>query len=73
MAEPIPVLKAIRAKCMDCCAGHTALVAECHIESCALHPFRMGKNPFRAKREMTDEQREAAADRLRRAREHKAA
>ena len=71
--EPIPVLKAIRAKCMDCCAGHTQLVAECHIESCALHPFRMGKNPFRAKREMTDEQREAAADRLRRARESRAA
>ena len=57
-------LKAIRAKCLDCCAEHPSLVAECHIEACALHPFRMGKNPFRAKRELSDEQREAMAARL---------
>jgi hypothetical protein len=66
---PIPVLKAIRAKCIDCCGNYPSLVAECHITSCALHPFRMGKNPFRVKREMSDEQRTAAADRLRCARE----
>lgn len=65
-------LKAIRAKCLDCCADHVSLVAECHITACALHPFRMGKNPFRAKREMSDEQREAAAERLRKAREARA-
>ena len=57
-------LKAIRAKCLDCCAEHPSLVADCHIETCALHPFRMGKNPFRAKRELTDEQRAAMAERL---------
>lgn len=61
-------LKAIRAKCLDCCAEHPSLVADCHIVSCALHPFRMGKNPFRAKRELSDEQRAAMADRLAKAR-----
>jgi len=71
--EPIPVLKAIRAKCLDCCADHPSLVADCHITTCALHPFRMGKNPFRAMREMSDEQRAAAAERLRKAREAKEA
>lgn len=62
-------LKAIRAKCLDCCGYHPSLVAECHIEACALHPFRMGKNPFRKKRELTDEQRSALAERLAAARE----
>lgn len=58
------VLKAIRAKCLDCCADMPSEVRECQIESCALHPFRMGRNPFRKKRELTDEQRQALADRL---------
>lgn len=57
-------LKAIRAKCLDCCAEHPSLVAECHITACALHPFRMGKNPFRQKRQLTDDQRAALAQRL---------
>jgi len=57
-------LKAIRAKCLDCCAEHPSLVAECHIKSCALHPFRMGKNPFRSKRQLSEEQKAAGAARL---------
>lgn len=57
-------LRAIRAKCLDCCADHPSLVADCHISVCALHPFRMGKNPFRAKRKFSDEQRAAMAERL---------
>jgi len=65
-------LKAIRAKCLDCCAQHPSLVAECHIETCALHPFRMGKNPFRKARELSDEQRAAMALRLSRARDSRA-
>ncbi len=63
------VLKAIRAKCLDCCAGSPAEVRECHISTCALHPYRMGKNPFRKKRELTDDQREALATRLAKARD----
>ena len=58
------VLKAIRAKCLDCCGGSPSEVRECEIDQCALHPYRMGSNPFRKKRELTDEQREALAQRL---------
>ena len=63
------VLKAIRAKCLDCCAYSPAEVRECGITNCALHPYRMGKNPFRKKRVLTDEQREALAERLASARD----
>jgi hypothetical protein len=41
-------LRSIREKCIDCCAGNKAEVARCHLESCALWPFRMGRNPNRA-------------------------
>lgn len=61
-------LKAIRAKCLDCCGGMPSEVRDCTIESCALHPFRMGKNPFRKKRVLTDEQRQEMANRLAKAR-----
>ncbi len=56
-------VKAIRAKCLDCCCGSPAEVNRCHLDDCALHPFRFGKNPF-IKREMTDEQKKVAGDRL---------
>ena len=57
-------VKAIRAKCIDCCAGQIAEVERCVCTDCALYPFRMGKNPYRTPRVMTDEQRDAAAARL---------
>lgn len=41
-------LKAIRANCLDCCAGQRAEVRRCHITDCSLHPFRLGHNPRRA-------------------------
>lgn len=41
-------IKAIRRHCLDCCGGSTRAVAECPSATCALFPFRMGKNPFRA-------------------------
>ena len=43
-----PVLKAIRAKCKDCCGGSEAEVRRCGMIDCPLWPFRMGTNPFRA-------------------------
>lgn len=42
-------LTAIRAKCVDCCCGSLKEVTECKIVKCALHPFRMGKNPMHAR------------------------
>ena len=57
-------MKAIRAKCLDCCCGSSNEVRLCTAESCPLHPFRLGKNPYRAKRELTDEQKATLAERL---------
>ena len=57
-------VKAIRAKCLDCCGDMPSVVADCHIAACALHPFRMGKNPFRKIREKTEAERAAMAQRL---------
>lgn len=56
-------IKAIREKCLDCCCGSSHEVKLCTAERCALHPFRLGKNP-NIKREYTDEQREQMRQRL---------
>lgn len=61
-------VKAIRAKCLDCCCGQANEVKECPITDCPLHAFRYGKNPYRTKREMTDEQRMANREQLKKAR-----
>lgn len=61
-------VKAIREKCLDCCGGSTLEVKECTCERCPIYPFRLGKNPFRQKREMSEEQKKAVGDRLREAR-----
>ena len=60
-------IKAIRAKCLDCCCGQRDEVKLCPAKDCPLWPFRMGKNPNRSKN-MTDEQRLAAKERLAKAR-----
>jgi hypothetical protein len=65
------VLKAIREKCLDCCGDSRKEVSECPCEKCSLHPFRFGKNPYRKKREMSEEQRINSAERLALAREKK--
>ena len=64
-------IKAIRAKCIDCCCEQSSEVKLCPSIKCPLHPFRMGKNPFRAKREYTDEQRATMAERLSKIRRQK--
>ena len=44
---------------------------DCTSKICPLKPFRFGKNPY-MHRELTEEQREAVAERLAKARERKA-
>ena len=56
-------LKAIRAKCLDCCCDSALEVKLCPIPDCPLYIYRFGHNP-NATREMTDEQRKAVAERL---------
>jgi len=48
-------MRAIREKCLDCSCQQPVEVKECTVKTCALHPFRMGKNPYRAKRVMSPE------------------
>ena len=60
---------AIRAKCLDCMGGSPSEVRRCEAGGCALWPFRMGTDPWREQREMSDEQRAEAVERLARARD----
>jgi hypothetical protein len=62
-------LKAIRARCLDCCCGNAAEVRKCTAVACPSWPFRLGVNPFREKRVLSPEQKQAAAERLARARQ----
>ncbi len=63
-------------KIQCCCVGEgndgaTELWKNCEVTECLLWPFRMGTNPFRKKRVLTEEQRKATADRLKDARNKK--
>ena len=40
--ERISRSKAIRLKCIDCCAGQMAEVRKCELTSCPLWRYRMG-------------------------------
>ena len=64
MNNPTSPLKAVRAKCLDCSGGSAKEVRECDISTCALWPFRFGKNPNRKPRKLTEQQRKNIADRL---------
>ena len=64
-------LKAIRAKCIDCSGGSRLEVKHCPVTSCPLYPFRLGKNPFRQKRVLSDQQRRDLAERLSKARQNR--
>lgn len=51
----ITPLRAIRAKCLDCCCGSPAEVSDCPCVDCSLWAFRFGKNP---NVKLSDEERE---------------
>lgn len=64
-------MKAIKLFCRSqCCCDDMDNWKNCNITDCQLYPFRLGKNPFRKKRKLTDKQRQAIADRLQKAREN---
>lgn len=42
-------VKAIRAKCLDCCGGQRLEVKECPVKDCPLWAFRFGRNPFHSR------------------------
>lgn len=66
-------LKAIRAKCIDCSAGSVEEIRACAVTTCPLFAFRAGRNPYRTKRELTDEQKAKLRAQLERGRATKAA
>lgn len=57
-------LKALRARCLDCCCGDASEVRKCAASGCPSWPFRMGKNPFRKSMKLSQEERERRAARL---------
>jgi hypothetical protein len=59
-----PLLKVIRENCLACASNSPAEVRRCGMVACPFWPYRMGGNPF-VTRELTPEQRESAAARLR--------
>lgn len=51
-------VKAIRAKCLDCCCWQATEVRMCPVKDCPLYPYRMGHNPARqgkGKRDIGDD------------------
>ena len=67
MATP---LSAIHNFCISCMGDQPRLVKDCTTKSCPLWPYRTGHNT-NSKRAMTEEQRQIAAERLKKAREAK--
>ena len=70
LEEPQTSLKAVRAHCLECSCGSANEVRLCELKHCKLYRFRSGKNP-NIKRTLTDAQKQAQADVLKRAREKK--
>ena len=64
MEERIPVLKAVRLKCLDCSGFSSNEVKLCPVKKCTLYPYRFGKDPYRRKRKYTEEESEALARRF---------
>jgi len=64
-------LKAIKEHCYQCSGENYAELDRCPCTTCILYPFRKGTNPFRTKREYTEEERQAIAERLKKNRGNK--
>lgn len=64
-------MKAIRLKCLECCAGSSNEVRGCHMDDCPLWPYRFGRNLDRPKRVLSEEQRQELRERLEKARQKK--
>ena len=55
--KPMSPLKALRLRCLDCCAEQPSEVRRCTAVGCPSWPFRMGNAPWR--NPMSEDQREA--------------
>jgi hypothetical protein len=61
--KPMSAQKALRARCIDCCAGSANEVRLCTAVSCPAWPFRLGSSPWRppASEARQEAQRQAGA------------
>ncbi len=73
--KEVTSMKAIRKKCLDCSCGSSEEVKNCFAKKCPLYQFRFGykldENGNRRKRDLTDEQRQEMAERLKKVRDNK--
>ena len=73
--KEITPMKAIRLKCLDCSCGSNEEVKNCFAKKCPLYQFRFGykldENGNRRKRDLTDEERQKMAERLKKVRDNK--
>lgn len=60
----VSVLKAVKNHCLECSGYQREEVKECPRIHCNLYPFRFGKNPYRKKRQMSEEQKQAMKERM---------
>ena len=61
LGHPESPIRAIRAKCLDCCCGAASEVRKCVNVTCPLWPLRMGSNPFHGKKGPTAKTRQDEA------------
>ena len=51
------LIKTVRAHCIDCSGGQSSEVKSCQCKICNLYPYRMGRDPFRQKRVLSEAQK----------------
>jgi hypothetical protein len=61
--QPMSAQAALRAHCLDCCAGSAHEVSLCAATRCPSWPFRLGSSPWKAPRQLSEAQREALRER----------
>ena len=66
--KKLSTIQAIRARCIDCCAGQPSEVRRCVAVNCPSWPFRMGWNPWRERVELSPERKAVLAAALAQAR-----
>lgn len=59
--SPLSILQALRARCVDCCAGQVSEVRRCVSLNCPSWPFRMGYNPWRERKPLSAERKAQVA------------
>lgn len=63
-------LAAIRLFCLECMGGVRAEVDMCTAGECPLYNYRLGKNPYHEKRQLSEGYKQQLAERMRNLRSH---